>query len=230
MGNVYEPYLALTPHVDIFTRRLLQGDYFAEAAYASEKGLSWMLTVVGDPLYRPFRLPLPSALAEVSDPHTAHDDWLHLQQLQREIVSGELASTEENLRRALDVPGASPVAEEGLGDLLEKLNQPMTDYAIEEAYKKALEGDTVPIDQIRVGLKLAQFYSNHGKDLRAQAELDALRDLFPEDARRFGVAEPLVPTSTNPAIGGKPATVPPAALPAPTLPKLPQLPKPTPAP
>ena len=28
MGMVYEPYLALTPHEDIFTRRLLQGDYF----------------------------------------------------------------------------------------------------------------------------------------------------------------------------------------------------------
>ena len=38
MGTVYEPYLALTPHEDIFSRRLLQGDYFAEAAYAAEPG------------------------------------------------------------------------------------------------------------------------------------------------------------------------------------------------
>jgi uncharacterized protein (TIGR03790 family) len=45
MGMVYEPYLALTPHEDIFARRLLGGDYFAEAAWASERGLSWMLTV-----------------------------------------------------------------------------------------------------------------------------------------------------------------------------------------
>ena len=34
MGNVYEPYLALTPHLDVFTKRLLDGDSFAEAAYA----------------------------------------------------------------------------------------------------------------------------------------------------------------------------------------------------
>ena len=40
MGMVYEPFLALTPHEDIFTRRLLQGAYFTKAAYASERGLS----------------------------------------------------------------------------------------------------------------------------------------------------------------------------------------------
>ena len=57
MGCVYEPYLALTPHVDIFTRRLLDGDSFAEAAYACQPGLSWMTTVVGDPLYQPFQTP-----------------------------------------------------------------------------------------------------------------------------------------------------------------------------
>ena len=65
MGMVYEPYLELTPHEDIFTRRLLQGDYFAEAAYASERGLSWMLTVVGDPLYL---RRIPAAARTLPDP------------------------------------------------------------------------------------------------------------------------------------------------------------------
>ncbi len=106
MGMVYEPYLALTPHEDIFTRRLLQGDYFAEAAYASERALSWMLTVVGDPLYRPFRKPIEAAVAEAGTPRTAHDDWLLLQKVQQELHAGEILSTPRNLRLALEIPGA----------------------------------------------------------------------------------------------------------------------------
>jgi len=230
MGMVYEPYLALTPHEDIFTRRLLQGDYFAEAAYASERGLSWMLTVVGDPLYRPFRLPLDSALAHTSNPHTEHDDWLLLQKVQREIVAGQMVATTDSLKQALDVPGAGPVAEEGLGDLLEKLSDPEAGPSAEQAYKKALAGEAVPVDRIRVGLKLAQHYSSHGQDAQAQAELDDLRELYPDDALRFGVSNPLVPTSlapTNSATGNNPDSTPSSS--SPSLPHLPSLPKPTPA-
>lgn len=54
LGNVYEPYLDLTPHLDVFADRLLAGFTFAEASYMSMKSLSWMTTAVGDPLYRPF--------------------------------------------------------------------------------------------------------------------------------------------------------------------------------
>lgn len=54
LGCVYEPYLRMTPNPDIFFQRLLQGASFGEAAYACQEGLSWMATVVGDPLYRPF--------------------------------------------------------------------------------------------------------------------------------------------------------------------------------
>ncbi len=54
LGNVFEPYLGFTPHLDIFEERLRQGYTFAEAAYASQSALSWMSTFLGDPLYRPF--------------------------------------------------------------------------------------------------------------------------------------------------------------------------------
>jgi uncharacterized protein (TIGR03790 family) len=54
LGNVYEPYLTLTPILDIFHDRLLQGMTFAESAYASLLPISWMTTCIGDPLYRPF--------------------------------------------------------------------------------------------------------------------------------------------------------------------------------
>lgn len=56
VGNVYEPYLTLTCHLGTFQERLRAGFTFAESAYMATPILSWMATVVGDPLYRPFRL------------------------------------------------------------------------------------------------------------------------------------------------------------------------------
>jgi uncharacterized protein (TIGR03790 family) len=53
-GNVYEPFLGLTPMLDIFFDRLINGMTFAESIYASLMGISWMTTVDGDPLYCPF--------------------------------------------------------------------------------------------------------------------------------------------------------------------------------
>lgn len=54
MGNVYEPYLQLTSHLNIFNDRMLHGFTFAESAYMSMQTLSWMSVMVGDPLYRPY--------------------------------------------------------------------------------------------------------------------------------------------------------------------------------
>ncbi len=54
LGNVYEPYLEMTAHLDIFNDRLLHGFTLAESAYMATRAVSWMTVVVGDPLYRPF--------------------------------------------------------------------------------------------------------------------------------------------------------------------------------
>jgi len=54
LGNVYEPYLQMTAHLNIFNDHLLHGFTFAESAYSSIDVLSWMSVMVGDPLYRPF--------------------------------------------------------------------------------------------------------------------------------------------------------------------------------
>ncbi|MEY2548669.1 MAG: hypothetical protein QOD64_1251 [Verrucomicrobiota bacterium] len=54
IGNVYEPYLQLTTHLDVFNDRLLHGFTFAESAYMATPIVSWMSVMVGDPLYRPY--------------------------------------------------------------------------------------------------------------------------------------------------------------------------------
>jgi uncharacterized protein (TIGR03790 family) len=82
MGNVYEPYLDLTPHLDIFNDRLLGGFTFAESAYMSLKVLSWMSTIVGDPLYRPFGSAAGGDWR--SEPDAAAAPWLALQKQLRQ--------------------------------------------------------------------------------------------------------------------------------------------------
>jgi hypothetical protein len=227
MGMVYEPYLTLTPHEDIFTRRLLQDNYFAEAAYASEPALSWMLTVVGDPLYRPFRQPLDSALSAAGTPRTSHYDWLLLQKVKRELLLATIDADSASLRRALEIPGVGAVAEEGLGDLLLEANEP----SAVDAYHKAIGLEIAPIDRIRVGLKLADYYAAHNSAARAQAELDQLWASDAAEARRFGVPSPLSPSALMPVNGtvGNHPVVSPKADPG-AAPQLPRLPKPTPLP
>ncbi|MGI9243087.1 MAG: TIGR03790 family protein, partial [Verrucomicrobiales bacterium] len=54
LGNVYEPFLTYTTHLDLFNARLLEGYTFAEAAWMATPAVSWMSIMVGDPLYQPF--------------------------------------------------------------------------------------------------------------------------------------------------------------------------------
>ena len=67
MGNVYEPYLTLTPYLNVFERRLTEGFTFAEAGHMSVRFLSWMTTWVGDPLYRPFRFRLEGKMQTTNE-------------------------------------------------------------------------------------------------------------------------------------------------------------------
>jgi uncharacterized protein (TIGR03790 family) len=75
LGNVYEPYLQLTPYLDILNDRLLRGLTFAESSYMSLHAVSWMTTVVGDPLYRPFAAcqPTDSTKPPAGDWRIYHD-------------------------------------------------------------------------------------------------------------------------------------------------------------
>ncbi len=61
-GNVHEPYLQFTHQPHLFLRALARGATLAEAAYFSINALSWMGVLIGDPLYRPFLVPLEAQL------------------------------------------------------------------------------------------------------------------------------------------------------------------------
>ncbi len=54
VGNVFEPYIDGTHHLDLLAEALLRGDTLGAAAYYALPVLSWQATLIGDPLYRPF--------------------------------------------------------------------------------------------------------------------------------------------------------------------------------
>lgn len=58
VGNVYEPYLEYVHRPDLLLEALARGDDLVDAAYYALPVLSWQSIVIGDPLYRPFAVPL----------------------------------------------------------------------------------------------------------------------------------------------------------------------------
>ena len=58
VGNVFEPYLGLTHRPNLLLRALSQGKNFGDAVYYALPMLSWQAVAIGDPLYRPFKVPL----------------------------------------------------------------------------------------------------------------------------------------------------------------------------
>ncbi len=67
LGNVYEPYLSFTHHLDLFMDALAMGKTAGEAAFYSLPALSWQEVFIGDPLYRPFAVSLPDQLARAAN-------------------------------------------------------------------------------------------------------------------------------------------------------------------
>jgi uncharacterized protein (TIGR03790 family) len=62
VGNVHEPYLQFTHRPNLLLRALARGATWVDAAYYSLQALSWQAVVIGDPLYRPFAVPLAEQL------------------------------------------------------------------------------------------------------------------------------------------------------------------------
>ncbi len=116
-GNVYEPYLSLTVHLDVLQDRLMNGFTLAEAAYSGQRGLSWMGVVLGDPIYRPYAI------------------WADASR-----DGGEGDSPWRQYRRAVLTAGGSVVAAADLlAELAEKTGNSMFLEALGQA--QASEGD-----------------------------------------------------------------------------------------
>jgi uncharacterized protein (TIGR03790 family) len=152
VGNVYEPYLHLTHHFDIFHDRLLKGWSFAEAAWASIPVTSWQGVALGDPLYRPFLHLTGTGDKRAEDRdfraiRAAMRQWPDETEERRKKLSEAADNLKSgNLAEALaleymeqgDIPGAQPwlsKAKEFYPEKEDKLRQDIQLAAIERARK-----------------------------------------------------------------------------------------------
>jgi uncharacterized protein (TIGR03790 family) len=198
LGNVYEPYLGLTPQLDIFHDRLRAGLTFAESAYMAQRVLSWMTTCVGDPLYRPFK-----GAAELGE-KPVEGEWADYRQSARAWYSSERAAGDAALRAAAK-KNRSGMTLEGLGLL--QLSVDDRTAALETfAEARALYGPTV--DALRVAVHEVMQLKAAGREAEARVLVRRVTAKAPDmpaaDLLRL-LVEPPPPPPATPAPAATPA-------------------------
>ncbi len=152
MGCVYEPYLALTPNLELFFSRLFMGYGFAEAAYASQQAISWQTTVVGDPLYRPFAKPLNMLQADLAEKKSKLTQWIGLMNVNRALINKTPVAEVTRIMSEDVSVRLSPLLSEKLADIYRDAGD---QAACEAAYRRVLELKPKAAQALRVRLRLA---------------------------------------------------------------------------
>lgn len=161
LGCVFEPYLEFTPNLPILFHRFIHlGFSFGEAAYAAQPFLSWQVTVVGDPLYRPFAKPPKERHDELVQSKSKLIEWSQLKvvniNLATDMESAELIRYLEQLPEL----SGSAVLLEKLADLyLIKAN--FSDSLA--TYRRALERAESKQQQIRIMLRSGHLLEGIGR-------------------------------------------------------------------
>ena len=164
LGNVYEPYLELTTHLDIFNDRLLHGFTFAESAWMATPMLSWMNVAVGDPLYRPYANWLQM---NPTPKNRKPDDWqmYHDFALRNARLKPEAYLTKA--RAAASRAGNAPMLED-LGLIQKEAGKLAAGMS---CLREARSAYSEPADMLRTVLEEADI-------LRGQGDKQAARDLL----------------------------------------------------
>ena len=196
MGCVDEPYLEGTPDLAVFfSRFILLGFNFGEAALASQQSLSWQTTVVGDPLYRPFRKKQPgdsigtrfqelhARLLATGNPQI---EWSHLQVVNLNLAQGYPASDVIRYLEQEPATRQSAVLQEKLAEL--DYSQGRLAESI-ETYRRALKLEMSPQQRIRVMLALARTLALYVEEPAAFDVLQQFLQEFPDYPDRLDLCQ-----------------------------------------
>jgi len=201
VGYVYEPYLQFTAELNTFNDHLLHGFTFAESAYASIPGLSWMSVVVGDPLYRPY-----SDWLQIGNDRDVSSSWKFYHDFAARNFSNSAEQYRAQARQAAVKARNGPMLEDlGLMEAEEGKNASAVNY-----FTQARSCYTARDDLLRVILEEAQAW----KDLKPSRGLDLLRMALraspnaPAAPLLRKMEEELRHPSTTPAPGGTPKPTP----------------------
>jgi uncharacterized protein (TIGR03790 family) len=178
LGTVYEPYLSGTPHMGVFTYRLMRhGFSFAEAAYAAQSSVSWMTTVVGDPLYRPYGRPHKDIHEQLMQQKLPLLDWSILRIVNINLAKGTPVKEMIRYLGSLENTKKSSVLLEKMGDLMTADGEKKNGAQIRGM---AMAQPSSPQQRIRVILGLAEYFSAAGEKEKATSMYDYFIKSFPK--------------------------------------------------
>lgn len=157
MGNVYEPYLALTHRPDILLEALLEGRTFGEAIMRSNPVLSWQGVAIGDPLYRPFKVGL-SAQLKTND-ESSFSVYAFLREINRLQASGgndeALLLAQSRFRKSPSLPLAYKLAQ-----LYVKCGETQKSIDVLRLVRSI---DSFAVDEVMLVKQIADFLGEQGE-------------------------------------------------------------------
>lgn len=168
MGAVSEPFLQYTPSLQTMAERMVHGYAFGDAVYMSQSALSWQVTVIGDPLYRPFRHSLEEQMKHLREDQRPEIEWAHVRHANLLIQQGRFNVALNYLRAQLR-EADSLVIREKLADMF-ALNELYGDAG--RQYEQIINRAETAETATRVGARWMQFLRLLGHDDRA----DQLRE------------------------------------------------------
>ncbi len=172
MGCVNEPYLTFTPNVAVFLSRWMGAGFtFGEAACAAQPVLSWQITVVGDPLYRPFEKSPQVMYAQLSRRHSPLLEWSALRLANLALARGTRMAEVAGLIENLDTTTNSAVLTEKLADLYAAQGKPSSAIL---TYQKALKLNPSPEQRIHLRLTLGEKLSAQDRNAEAVEDYQKL--------------------------------------------------------
>jgi len=126
MGAVAEPFLRYMPHLGLFSDRLCRGFTLGESAYMALPVLSWQITVIGDPLYCPFRYSLNEQIEHLRADNQPALEWAILRKVNMLLREGQWHAATQQCKQAANELNSS-LLKEKLNHLL-RLNESSNYY------------------------------------------------------------------------------------------------------
>ena len=189
LGCTEEPYLQSTPHMNsLFYRFVNLGFTFGEATLASQPWLSWQITAIGDPLYRPFAKNQKERFDELAARRDKNLDWSVLMWIN--FLQSKNAPLDELLKvyNENEPIKDSPLLQEKLGDIYKskgKLTEALDPYA------KALKGELSRLQRLRLIMKAAPLFSSMGRAEQAYELYHGILRDFPDYPNKKDIFEKL---------------------------------------
>jgi uncharacterized protein (TIGR03790 family) len=164
MGCVYEPYLQFTPNVAYFLEALASGYTFGEAGWGAQPALSWQTTIIGDPLYQPFKKQPAELHAQLARNKSPLLEWAFERLVNLDLVRGVRELQLTKFLESISETSRSAVLTERLAVLYDALGKPSS--AI-NTWQAALKLNPSPQQRIRLRRILSEKLLAQGREADA---------------------------------------------------------------